>query len=327
MRRVRSSALAALAAAASCLFASAALAQRGVAESGALFLLLPVGARSVGAGQAVVADEPGTEGVWWNPASLARTTRREAAIHHSQSVVGTGDAITLVVPSALLGVLAVSVNILNYDKQDLTDAEQGQIGSILPRSFVYAATYATTVGDRIRGGVTYKILQFRVDCSGTCPQSLAFSATSSALDAGVQATPKKAWPLTVGVAIRNLGPRLQVNDSPQSDALPARVELGAMYVVNSLGPNVPETRLRLTAALIDQIPLRGPSPRVGADAVWRDRVHVRGGYTFDDADGSHPAIGLGFETGSLGIDVARQFGGLSADVGQAPTYLSLQYSF
>src|SRR5512133_3168721 len=150
MRRVRSSLVAALAIA--CLAARPARAQRGVAEDGALFLLLPVGARSVGAGQAVVADEPGTEGVWWNPASIARAPKRAAAIHHSQSVVGTGDAITVAVPSSLLGVFALSVNILNYERQDLTDGEQVNIGSILPRSFVYAASYATTAGDRIRAG-------------------------------------------------------------------------------------------------------------------------------------------------------------------------------
>src|SRR5215470_567552 len=98
------------------LFAAAevAHAQTGLATEGALFLLLPVGARSVGMGQAVVADRPGSESVWWNPAAIGAATRREAAIHHSQSVAGTGDAVTIVLPSSLLGVLALSVNIFDY---------------------------------------------------------------------------------------------------------------------------------------------------------------------------------------------------------------------
>src|SRR5215217_7098097 len=95
-------------------------AQGGPAEDGALFLLLPVGARAVGMGQAVVADQPGSEAVWWNPAALARAEKRELAIHHSQSLVGTGDALTLVVPSSVLGVLAVSANIFNYGEIPLT---------------------------------------------------------------------------------------------------------------------------------------------------------------------------------------------------------------
>src|SRR5918911_3310075 len=97
-----------------------AAAQGGLAEDGALFLLLPVGARAVGMGQAVVADQPGSEAVWWNPAALARAEKREIAIHHSQSLVGTGDALTLVIPSSVLGVLAVSANIFNYGEIPVT---------------------------------------------------------------------------------------------------------------------------------------------------------------------------------------------------------------
>ena len=162
-------------------------AQAGPAEDGALFLLLPVGARSVGMGQAVVAEQGGSEAVWWNPAGLARAEKREAAIHHSQSVIGTGDAVSFVVPSSVLGVAALSVNILNYGAQEVTDQISGvEIGSILPRSFVYAATYATTIGEHVNAGITYKVLQFRVDCSGACPPSSAFAATTSALDFGAQ---------------------------------------------------------------------------------------------------------------------------------------------
>jgi hypothetical protein len=330
MRRVRSSVrlAAALLAALGVAGPRAASAQRGVADDGALFLLLPVGARSVGIGQAVTAAEPGTEGVWWNPASIARATKPVAAIHHSQSVVGTGDAITAALPSSLLGVFALSIDILNYERQDLTDAEQGiNIGSLLPRSFVYAATYATTAGDHVRAGVTYKVLQFRLDCSGTCPTNLAFAATSSAFDAGLQVEPTKRLPLTIGASVRNVGPRLQVNDSPQSDPLPTRVEVGAQYRLDRVAATVPDVGLHLNATLIDRIPLRGPSARVGADAIYRERVHFRAGYVFENADAGGAAIGLGFVAGSLGIDIARQFGGLSAEIGQAPTYLSLEYSF
>src|SRR5918993_5829918 len=111
MRRLRSSRVACIVSAAFVLgmpLTSVARAQTGLAQDGALFLLLPVGARSVGLGQAVVADRSGSESVWWNPSAIGAATRREAAIHHSQSVAGTGDAVTIVVPSSVLGVLALS---------------------------------------------------------------------------------------------------------------------------------------------------------------------------------------------------------------------------
>ena len=305
-----------------------ALAQGGTAQEGALFLLLPVGARAVGMGQAVVADQQGgSESVWWNPAGLARAEKREAAIHHSQSVIGTGDAVTVVVPSSLLGVLAGSVNILNYGSQEVTDQDIGTIGSILPRSFVYAATYATTIGEHVNAGLTYKVIQFRVDCSGTCPPSASFAATTSALDVGAQFNLGALVPATVGVALRNLGPRLQVNDNPQSDALPTRLQIGAIYRVAALERYTPNTELRLSGDVLDEVKLNAPSARLGADVVWQKRLHARVGYVFDQSESGGPSVGLGLTAGSLVVDIARLFEGLSAAAGQAPTYLSLRYLF
>lgn len=307
---------------------SGARAQSGPAEDGALFLLLPVGARSVGMGQAVVAEQSGSEAVWWNPAGLARADKREAAIHHSQSLIGTGDAVSVVVPSSLLGVVALSVNILNYGAEDVTDPQGGfPIGSILPRSFVYAATYATPVGDHVNAGITYKVLQFRVDCSGACPPSSAFAATTSALDFGAQFPLGSLAPATLGVAVRNVGPRLQVNDNPQSDPLPTRLQVGAVYRVGVVGRYAKDTELEVTGDLIDQVRLSDPSARIGADVTFQKKLHARFGYVFDNSEAGGPSIGLGVAAGGLVVDIARLFQGLSSDAGQAPTYLSLRYLF
>ena len=43
---------------------------------GAVFLLLPIGARAVATGGAVSAAGRGSENVWWNPATIARDTVR-----------------------------------------------------------------------------------------------------------------------------------------------------------------------------------------------------------------------------------------------------------
>lgn len=306
---------------------AAATAGAQAAEDGALFLLLPVGARAVGMGQAVVADQGGSEALWWNPAGIARSEKPEAAIHHSQSVVGTGDAVAVVVPSSLLGVLALSVNILNYGEQEVTDVDVGAIGSILPRSFVYAATYATPIGDHINAGLSYKVVQFRVDCSGACPQNSAFAATSSALDFGAQFSLDGLVPATLGVALRNVGPRLQVNDNPQSDPLPTRLQIGALYRVGLVERYAKGAELHLTGDLLDRVRLSDPSARVGADVVWHKKIHARAGYVFDSGEAGGPSVGLGLTAGSLVVDIARLFEGLSSAAGQAPTYLSLRYLF
>src|SRR5574338_639112 len=89
-------------------------AQGAVGSEGGAFLLRPVGARAVGLGHAVVARRDGSEGLWWNPAALASATRREVSIHHSQDFFATGDALTLIIPSSLLGVFAIAADLQNY---------------------------------------------------------------------------------------------------------------------------------------------------------------------------------------------------------------------
>jgi hypothetical protein len=297
-----------------------------------LFLLLPVGARSVGLGQAVVADRPGSEAVWWNPAAIGAATRREAAIHHSQSVAGTGDAVTILIPSSLLGVLALSVNILDYGEQQLNpdpSALDEVAGTIIPRSFIYAATYATSLGKYVTAGLTYKLVQFRIDCTGPCPD-ISFSATTSALDLGAQFMIKQSLPLVIGVAARNVvGLKLQVNDSDQSDPIPARLQVGVQYRIDLPPTIAPETAVRLAFDLADGVHVGNPAPRFGADIAFRERFHVRGGYAVEasSSEAGGPSIGLGLSVGNLVFDVARILTGLSADAGKAPTYLSLRYLF
>jgi hypothetical protein len=67
--------------------------------------------------------------------------------------------------------------------------------------------------------------------------------------------------------------------------------------------------------------------RVGADASWRRRLHLRAGYVFETSDGSGPSLGLGYDGSNLVFDLARVFEGFSADAGRAPTYFSVRYLF
>lgn len=298
------------------------------ATEGALFLLLPVGARTVAMGQAVVGDQPGSEAIWWNPSAIARADRREIAIHHSQTIVATGDAVTLVVPSALLGVLALGANIVYYGREEIRDTVN-TVGVLIPQNIVYVATYATPLVKRFSAGISYKIVQLRLDCSGGCAGVPTVSASSSALDAGVQASLTGLAPATVGIAIRNVGPRLQVNDQSQSDPLPTRIQAGVSASVPQVHRSAPELDMRVTADLLDDVKFRAPSLRFGAALGYRERAFARAGYVFDrgNGEGDGPAFGLGVVAGSLVFDIARILRGLSAESGQPPTYVSLRYLF
>lgn len=308
---------------------SEAAGQAGLTTEGAPFLLIPIGARALGMGQAVVADRPGTEAVWWNPAGIARADKREIAVHHYQTFVGTGDAISVLYPSSRLGVLVASVFILNYGEQTISDAGGFPLGSILPRNLVYAATYSTPVGTRFNAGVTFKVVQFRVDCSsGNCSGVPLTSASTSAVDAGVQYDLPGPAPLTLAAAVRNLGLKLQVNDREQADPLPTRVQVGVLYNVTQVERYNPDAELHLTGDVLDQPQFSSPSLRFGAEVGWRKRIHLRGGYVFDrSSDAAGPSVGIGLSTDALYIDLARIFEGFSQSTGQTPIYVSLRFLF
>ena len=167
-RRSRRWRVCVLAAVLETLLASTPQAQDDGPVEGAAELLRLVGARAVGVGQAVVARRDGSESVWWNPAALAALTRREVAIHHSQDFFATGDAIVLVFPSQLLGTLALTADIQDFGEQENTTGPDTPTGTLLSRSFVFSASYATSIGSHVRSGLGFKIFQLRFDCRGAC---------------------------------------------------------------------------------------------------------------------------------------------------------------
>lgn len=308
-------------------------AKMGVAQStsgtdAGVFLLLPTGAQAVGMGQAFVAAEAGSESVWWNPAGLARQTKHELAIHHSQTIAATGDVLAFVIPSRFRGTAALSVNILNPGEQQVTDDQGQPIGVILPRDLVFAATYAKSLGEHVNAGITYKVVQFRVDCSGQCATVGTFVNSSHAADAGLQYRTASGSPLALGIAVRNFGGRVKSGLSASKDALPTRTDAGFLYHVVALDRFLKDTQVNGAGSIVTTRGVSGAAFRVGTDIVYQNEVHFRAGYVADPKhNDSSASLGFGIQNGRLVFDIARSFGGLSADAGQPPTYLSLRYVF
>jgi hypothetical protein len=311
--------------------ASSAFSQRASAQTdagnGTLFLLLPVGAETVGIGEAAVAERLGSESVWSNPAGLGREAKREAAIHHSETIAARGDVITLVFPSKARGTFALSFNLLDFGNQQITDPGGTPIGLVLPRNVLVAGTYAGAIGRSVSLGLTLKELQYRVDCSGQCTNVSTFSASATAVDLGAQYDVPGDSTIRLGVAVRNMGSKLQVNDGETPDPLPTRVEVGISYDPQMIQKYVSDVGARVAADLITDKSANHPSGRFGADVAYQNTVHLRGGYILNDADGAKASVGFGLSTGRLTFDIARTFGGLSEDAGKTPAYVSLRFGF
>lgn len=315
----------ALAVALACACSGTAFAQRGIAREGAIYLLLPLGARIVGSGQSVASPEPSTEQLFWNPGAVARASQRELAFHNGQFFVGPMSAIAGVFPFGRAGVVGATVAVLDYGTQEVTVPSSSLVGQISQQSYIFAATYAATLGSRVSLGVTLKNARFVGTCSGLCDDVAHFDVSTTAVDVGMQYRAASEDDIVLGAAIRHAGPRFQLYDEPQSDPLPTRVQAGASYRLRVLDDEMPGTILRLNADAIDRLLDPGAmAVRFGAELTWRGAVAVRASYVAGSGEGTGGGVGIGFVTRRITFDVAQTFGGATETAAIGSTFFSLR---
>src|SRR6266550_4252784 len=254
-------------------------------NAGALFLVFPVGAQAVGMGQTATAMAGRGEAAFWNPAGLATLSDDEFSLHSASLVAGRSNVLGAYFPSRGIGVIGGAVYLVDYGDLERTDPNGNTIARIAPRNFEFLASYATNLTGAVAFGISYKLVQFRVGPGG---------------------------PLRIGVALRNLGFRLQVQNQAQADPLPTRLAVGAQYEVRLR----PATGRGLDQAFDVKLAADVDSPwgqvgqsetRLGVDVGYQQLVRVRAGYAFVQDGLSGPSVGLGIESGSLGVDLARAF--------------------
>jgi hypothetical protein len=317
-------------------------------NAGALFLLLPVGAEAVGMGQAAVTLQGRGEALFWNPAGLATIPSSEFALSSATFVAGPATAITMFVPRRGIGTFGIGVLLLDYGQQDVGTDSLSKVATISPRNLEYMASFATSVASAVTVGLTYKLVQFDINCQGNCAGlPNGSSALTHAFDVGTQISVGSGGALRLGAALKDIGFRLQVNNAAQADPLPARLALGALYRIEfrpAETAGLPTLsmadsgKLDLTHAL-NRVDLRlsadldrpwdnsaPPEMRLGIDLGYHDTIRLRSGYAFARQGLSGPSVGMGVHTGSLGLDFARTF--VQTDLlGSNPTFVTFSLTF
>jgi hypothetical protein len=306
-------------------------AQDSPLNAAALFLLFPVGAQAVGTGQTAAALDGRGEAVFLNPAGVGSLTSDEFALHTARLAAGPATALTAFFPRRGVGVFGATVYLVDYGDQPLTDSTGVTQGVIGARNFEFLATYATQLTGDVALGVSYKLVEFRVDCSGLCPV-IPGQGVTHALDVGGQFSVGPDHALRLGVSLRNLGFPLQVNNHGQADPLPTRLSFGAAYRVQLHPPmNVPEEDhfdVRFAADVESAWRETGrPDVRVGVDIGYHETVRVRGGYAFVHQGLSGPSVGIGVATGAIGVDLAQMFLTGTELLVANPTFLSFRVKF
>jgi hypothetical protein len=318
-----------------CAAAGVASPQAAPETQGGLEFILPIGARTLGMGQAATAAAVGSDALWWNPALIARGPR-EAALQVTQTLAtqtGTDAGFAFIYAMPKVGAFGLSLRYLNFGEQVSTDTTTGasgaQIGSFFPQSTIFAATFAAPFGDRLALGLTAKLLRIAFPCTGSCPDSPASSTPpqTGALDLGAQYIVTSDSALVVGLALRNIGFKLQINDTPQADALPSRLALGVASTPK-LAQLPPDVRLRAAADIVWAFsPSTSPGLDLGGELSYKDRYQLRAGYVVNGPTGSGLTFGVGVSTGKLHVDLARMLTDVGQQSGVTPTFIALRYLY
>ncbi len=270
---------------------------------GALFLLLPVGARAVALGRAMTAVE-GSESAFWNPAGLATLGKSRFLLVRGDHVAGQATAASLLLARPPVGTLGFSYFLLDVGDQELRDANGNSLGTISVRNHLGVASFAAHLWNHVNAGINLKVVQFRLSCRGIC-ENQGTTATTYALDWGVQVTPSEN--LRFGAMMAHLGPKLQVLNAEQADPLPARARVAVAYnVVHGLLAS-PDLGGWILIELQDR--LRDPGVRslyLGSEltAGRGEALALRAGYVFGDLDqeqGARVGLGLTYERFQLSI--------------------------
>ncbi len=189
--------------------------------SGALELLIPVGARGSALGPGVTSDIRGAEATFWNPAGLAGTEATEALFSHTQYFGGMKvNYAAVAVPAGHVGVFGFSAKVLSIgDVIVTTEQAPDGTGEILDPNFtVLGASWGRSFTDRLNFGATVNYLNEHVQ---------SMNAAGLAVDFGVQY--KTDWRgLSLAMTMKNLGPSMSFDgDNLDVSILPPGAEPGA----------------------------------------------------------------------------------------------------
>ncbi len=298
---------------------------------GALFLLLPVGARAVAMGRAMTALA-GPESAFWNPAGLAGVRHSQVMLFRGDNPVGPATAISALLVRHGVGTIGLSYFLLDGGSQELRDANGNDLGTISVRNHLGVASAAAHLGTRVNIGLNLKVIQFRFSCRGLCTDA-GITATTYAIDGGIQFVPADSsdLPLRIGATIAHLGPRLQVRNAEQADPLPTRIRLAAAYDVVSSFFDTDEINGWVTVEIQERMRTpRSPSLYLGSEftAGGTDQLALRAGYVVGDLDQENGArVGLGLRHERFDLSIAKSLAVSTLTGETEPVYVTFAVHF
>ncbi|HUG41070.1 MAG TPA: PorV/PorQ family protein [Longimicrobiales bacterium] len=291
-----------------------------------LLLLVPVGARASAVGGTLTA-RAGPDAVFLNPAGLAGLRTNTFVVHHSDmSLAAQIDAFSLLI-TPFSSTLGISYQLFDKGEITTTDVTGQPIGELSLRDHLLVASFATTLVGGLSGGVSYKLFQQRIDCTGDCGGEES-RGTTHAVDFGLRFTPSWHPALELGVALVNLGFPLQMVNAAQADAFPARLHLGVGYDVLALLRADSPLAARVLVDVRDSPREPGDfAPSFGLELDMQRIIFVRAGYAAGEGLGTGAAVGVELRYDRFDVAVARSFVNSSLEADTEPFQVSFGLNF
>lgn len=267
-----------------------ALASQGSwAAETASFLDIGVGARALGMGGAYTALGDDAHALYWNPAGLSRAEKREFAVSHAEMFESTRHDFLAYAHPTSQGTFAAGLSYLSQPKVEGRDSSGRPTAGFNASDAAVAFGYAHKL-DIVDLGASLKYLRSHIGST---------EAQGVAVDLGAK---RELGSLTVGAALRNLGPGLKFAD--QRNDLPLRLALGAAYKFSGGHAAAVEAVNGPRGA--------GTDVSLGGEYQAVKNIYLRGGFTTQTA-----------VTGGSGFDAAR---GLTLGLGYRDGRWSLDYA-
>jgi hypothetical protein len=297
-----------------------------------LFLLIEPGARAIAMGESYVAIADDATASYFNPAALSGQTKRTLNFTHSKWLPGLADDLSYeflayAQPVEGWGNVGLNIALLNLGEQTRTDERGNVQGNFSSYDVAVTAAYGSQISDRTSAGIGLKFIRSNLANVGAGIERGKGVGNSFAVDLGLlwQAAPR----LQLGVALRNMGPRIAYIDASQADPLPQHLVVGSAYKVVDTEYNDVLLSLDLYKPLIADGSFASNLLKAWTDEPMSDEIKemdvhlggeykyglsarqdqsfiaLRAGYTMDrDGELSSPTFGVGLKYNLFQVDVA-----------------------
>ncbi|MBI2070587.1 MAG: PorV/PorQ family protein [Elusimicrobia bacterium] len=186
-------------------------------KTGAEFLNIPVGARPVGMGGAYTALANDISSLHWNPAGLALMNQPEIGAMYSQWLLDSQYNFLGFGYPGKIGTFAGSISVLSQGASEARGQNREKTGSIKAQDQSLSLGYGRKIGF-IQAGLNTKLIQSEI---------AGYRADTFAFDLGLMISARSHSPISLGLALQNIGPGIRFIE--QRDPLPLALSGGLSY--------------------------------------------------------------------------------------------------